>query len=59
MTAFLEDSSDLELKIKYYDGMPRLADPKELGGWYRYYLSDAASYTTGIDIPVAGIVGAR
>jgi hypothetical protein len=38
--------------------MPRLAMPQELGGAYVYLLSDAASYTTGIDIPVAGIVGA-
>ncbi|KAL8867746.1 MAG: hypothetical protein Q9174_005459 [Haloplaca sp. 1 TL-2023] len=58
MTAYLEDSPDWELKKKYYGGMPRLADPKELGGAYVYLLSDAASYTTGIDIPLAGIVGA-
>ena len=38
--------------------MPRLAMPQELGGAYVYLLSYAASYTTGIDIPVAGIVGA-
>jgi NAD(P)-dependent dehydrogenase (short-subunit alcohol dehydrogenase family) len=43
---------------QYYGGMPRLAMPQELGGAYVYLLSDAASYTTGIDIPVAGIVGA-
>ncbi|KAL4977573.1 hypothetical protein BDW66DRAFT_158692 [Aspergillus desertorum] len=30
----------------------------ELGGAYVYLLSDTATYTTGIDIPVAGIVGA-
>jgi NAD(P)-dependent dehydrogenase (short-subunit alcohol dehydrogenase family) len=38
--------------------MPRLADPRELSGAYVYLLSDGASYTTGIDTPVAGIVGA-
>ncbi|KAF1953123.1 hypothetical protein CC80DRAFT_518479 [Byssothecium circinans] len=38
--------------------MPRLADPKELGGAYVYPHADGASYTTGINIPVAGIVGA-
>lgn len=48
----------LDLKMQYYGGMPRLADPRELGGAYVYLLSDGASYTTGIDIPVAGIVGA-
>ncbi|KAL8999117.1 MAG: hypothetical protein Q9169_002005 [Polycauliona sp. 2 TL-2023] len=58
MTTYMEGSPDWDLKMKYYGGMPRLADPKELGGAYVYLLSDAASYTTGIDIPVAGIVGA-
>ncbi|KEF60875.1 uncharacterized protein A1O9_02437 [Exophiala aquamarina CBS 119918] len=58
MTYFVDQSPDWALKTKYYGGMPRLAEPKELGGAYVYLLSDAASYTTGIDIPVAGIVGA-
>ena len=58
MTTYMEGSPDWDTKMKYYGGMPRLADPKELGGTYVYLLSDAASYTTGIDIPVAGIVGA-
>ncbi|KAG6988935.1 hypothetical protein G7Y79_00067g095500 [Physcia stellaris] len=58
MTTYMEGSPDWELKMKYYGGMPRLAKPQELGGAYVYLLSDAASYTTGIDIPVAGIVGA-
>lgn len=58
MTTYIEGSSDWELKKKYYGGMPRLAKPQELGGAYVYLLSDAASYTTGIDLPVAGIVGA-
>lgn len=58
MTYFVEQTPDWGLKMQYYGGMPRLADPKELGGAYVYLLSDGASYTTGIDIPVAGIVGA-
>ncbi|KAL4899106.1 hypothetical protein BDW74DRAFT_119842 [Aspergillus multicolor] len=58
MTYFVDQSPDWNLKMQYYGGMPRLADPKELGGAYVYLLSDGASYTTGIDIPIAGIVGA-
>ncbi|GAB1211202.1 hypothetical protein ATERTT37_000315 [Aspergillus terreus] len=58
MTYFVDQAPDWELKMQYYGGMPRLADPKELGGAYVYLLSDGASYTTGIDIPVAGVVGA-
>ncbi|KAH7020234.1 hypothetical protein EDB80DRAFT_702648 [Ilyonectria destructans] len=58
MTYFVDQAPDWNLKMQYYGGMPRLADPKELGGAYAYLLSDAASYTTGIDIPVAGNVGA-
>lgn len=41
--------------MQYYGGMPRLALPQELGGAYVYLLSDNASYTTGIDIPIAGM----
>lgn len=58
MTYYVEKSPDWGDKMKYYGGMPRLAEPKELGGAYVYLLSDGASYTTGIDIPVAGVVGA-
>ena len=58
MTYFVDQAPDWHLKMQYYGGMPRLADPKELGGAYVYLLSDGASYTTGIDLPVAGIVGA-
>ena len=58
MTSFVDKAPDWDLKMQYYGGMPRLADPRELGGAYVYLLSDCASYTTGIDIPVAGIVGA-
>jgi len=53
-----KDPEEWERKMSYYGGMPRLAEPRELGGAYVYLLSDGASYTTGIDIPIAGIVGA-
>ncbi|KAF7588142.1 hypothetical protein BBP40_006142 [Aspergillus hancockii] len=58
MTYYVENSPDWDLKMQYYGGMPRLADPRELGGAYVYLLSESSSYTTGIDIPIAGIVGA-
>lgn len=58
MTYYVEKAPDWDLKMQYYGGMPRLALPQELGGAYVYLLSDQASYTTGIDIPIAGIVGA-
>ena len=57
MMAHVEDAGDWELKLKYYGGMPRMVIPQELGGAYVYLLSDLASYTTGIDIPVAEAVG--
>ncbi|TVY26236.1 putative NADP-dependent mannitol dehydrogenase [Lachnellula hyalina] len=58
LTYYVEKSPDWDTKMKYYGGMPRLALPQELGGAYVYLLSDTATYTTGIDIPIAGIVGA-
>ncbi|KAH6677298.1 hypothetical protein B0J14DRAFT_339863 [Halenospora varia] len=58
LTYYVERSPDWDTKMKYYGGMPRLALPQELGGAYVYLLSDTATYTTGIDIPIAGIVGA-
>ncbi|CAG7918506.1 unnamed protein product [Penicillium olsonii] len=58
MTYYVEKAADWDLKMQYYGGMPRLADPRELGGAYVYLLSNASSYTSGIDIPIAGIVGA-
>ncbi|KAL4741101.1 hypothetical protein BDV11DRAFT_203712 [Aspergillus similis] len=58
LTYYVETSPDWDTKMKYYGGMPRLAIPQELGGAYVYLLSDTATYTTGIDIPIAGIVGA-
>ncbi len=58
MTYYVETAPDWATKMAHYGGMPRLALPQELGGAYVYLLSDTASYTTGIDIPIAGIVGA-
>lgn len=58
MTYYIEKSLDWGDKMRYYGGMLRLAELKELGGAYVYFLSDGASYTIGIDIPVAGVVGA-
>ncbi|KAK1635077.1 hypothetical protein BDP81DRAFT_430756 [Colletotrichum phormii] len=58
LTYYVATAPDWDTKMKYYGGMPRLALPQELGGAYVYLLSETASYTTGIDIPIAGIVGA-
>ena len=57
-----QDSNDLlgraaEQQLKHYGGIPQLAAFEELRGAYVYLLSDAASYTTGIDIPVNGVIG--
>ncbi|EMC94847.1 hypothetical protein BAUCODRAFT_564575 [Baudoinia panamericana UAMH 10762] len=57
MTYWVPQQPDWEQQLKYYGGMPRLAEIEELGGAYVYLLSDAASYTTSIDIPVNGVVG--
>ena len=57
MTYWVPQQPDWEQQLKYYGGMPRLAEVKELGGAYVYLLSDAASYTTSIDIPVNGVIG--
>ncbi|USP78382.1 short-chain dehydrogenase reductase sdr [Curvularia clavata] len=57
MTYWVEQQPDWEQQLKYYGGMPRLAAVEELGGAYVYLLSDAASYTTSIDIPVNGVIG--
>ncbi|KAF2477084.1 NAD(P)-binding protein [Lindgomyces ingoldianus] len=45
------------MQLKYYGGIPRFAEVEELGGAYVYLLSDAASYTMGIDIPINGVIG--
>ncbi|WPA96766.1 uncharacterized protein RHO25_001374 [Cercospora beticola] len=57
MTYWVEQQPDWEQQLKYYGGIPRLAEIEELGGAYVYLLSDAASYTTSIDIPVNGVIG--
>jgi Enoyl-(Acyl carrier protein) reductase len=57
MTYWVPQQPDWEQQLKYYGGMPRLAQVQELGGAYVYLLSDAASYTTSIDIPVNGVIG--
>ncbi|OTB05351.1 hypothetical protein M426DRAFT_138645 [Hypoxylon sp. CI-4A] len=57
MTSWVSKQSDWDQQLKYYGGIPRLAEVQELGGAYVYLLSDAASYTTSIDIPVNGVIG--
>ncbi|KAF2238516.1 NAD(P)-binding protein [Viridothelium virens] len=57
MTYWVPQQPDWNQQLKYYGGMPRLAEVEELGGAYVYLLSDAASYTTSIDIPVNGVIG--
>jgi NAD(P)-dependent dehydrogenase (short-subunit alcohol dehydrogenase family) len=59
MTYWVEKQADWETQLKYYRGIPRLAEVQELGGAYVYLLSDAASYTTSIDIPVNGVIGSE
>ncbi|KAJ5775642.1 uncharacterized protein N7511_000653 [Penicillium nucicola] len=57
MTYWVPQQPDWEQQLKYYGGFPRLAEVQELGGAYVYLLSEAASYTTSIDIPVNGVIG--
>ncbi|KAF2106107.1 hypothetical protein BDV96DRAFT_617502 [Lophiotrema nucula] len=57
MTYWVPQQPDWKQRMKYYGGIPRLAEVEELGGAYVYLLSDAASYTTSIDIPVNGVIG--
>ncbi|OJJ88996.1 uncharacterized protein ASPGLDRAFT_62599 [Aspergillus glaucus CBS 516.65] len=57
MTYWVPQQEDWEQQLKYYGGFPRLAEVQESGGAYVYLLSDAASYTTSIDIPVNGVIG--
>lgn len=59
MTYWVPQQPDWEQQLKYYGGMPRLAQVQELGGAYVYLLSDAASYTTSIDIPINGVIGSK
>jgi len=57
MTYWVPQQPDWEQHLKYYGGFPRLAEVQELGRAYVYLLSDAASYTTSIDIPVNEVIG--
>lgn len=59
MTYWVPQQPDWEQQLKYYGGFPRLAEVQELGGAYVYLLSNAASYTTSIDIPVNGVIGSE
>lgn len=59
MTYWVPQQEDWDQQLKYYGGIPRLAEVEELGGAYVYLLSDAASYTTSIDIPVNGVIGSQ
>jgi NAD(P)-dependent dehydrogenase (short-subunit alcohol dehydrogenase family) len=59
MTYWVEQQPDWQEQLKYYRGIPRLAEVEELGGAYVYLLSDAANYTTSIDIPVNGVIGSK
>jgi NAD(P)-dependent dehydrogenase (short-subunit alcohol dehydrogenase family) len=59
MTYWVPQQPDWEQQLKYYGGIPRLAEVQELGGAYVYLLSDAASYTTSIGIPVNGVIGSE
>ena len=59
MTYWVPQQPDWQQQLKYYGGIPRLAEVQELGGAYVYLLSDAASYTTSIDIPVNGVIGSK
>jgi len=52
MTYWVPQQPDWEQQLKYYGGMPRLAEVEELGGAYVYLLSDAASYTVSDHVSV-------
>jgi NAD(P)-dependent dehydrogenase (short-subunit alcohol dehydrogenase family) len=57
MTYWVEQQPDWEQQLKYYGGIPRLAEVQEVGSAYVYLLSDAANYTTSIDMQVNGVIG--
>ncbi|KAM3547757.1 hypothetical protein ARSEF4850_009820 [Beauveria asiatica] len=58
LTYCIEKDPERGNKMKNYGGIPRLALPQELGGAYVYLVSETSTYTTGIDIPIAGVMGA-
>lgn len=59
MTYWVPQQEDWETQLKYFRGMPRLGEVQEIASAYIYLLSDAASYTTSIDIPVNGVIGSK
>lgn len=58
LTTYDETDPLWDTKLGIWGGMHRLAQPKELAGTYVYLLSEASSYTTGIDIRVDGSLDA-
>lgn len=58
LTRYDETDPLWDTKLDIWGGMHRLAQPRELAGTYVYLLSDASSYTTGIDIRVDGSLDA-
>ena len=59
MTYWVEKQPDSKQQLKYYGGIPRLGEVQKLGEAYVYLLSDAASFTTSINIPVNGVIGSK
>lgn len=55
---FEERMPGWEDTIATFRGMARMADAREIAGPFAYLLSDAATYVSGIDIPVAGAIQA-
>ncbi|KAB8228957.1 uncharacterized protein BDW43DRAFT_303530 [Aspergillus alliaceus] len=59
MTYCVPQQPDWEQQLKYYGEIWRFGEVQELGGAYVYFLSDAASYTTFVDIPVIGVISSK
>ncbi|KAH3663952.1 hypothetical protein OGAPHI_004666 [Ogataea philodendri] len=47
-----------DYKLGIWGGLHRLGEPRELAGTYVYFLSDASSFTSGVDIKVHGATDA-
>lgn len=58
LTRYDETDPLWETKMEIWGGIRRLGQPRELAGTYVYLLSDASSYTSGIDIRVDGSIDA-
>lgn len=58
LTTYDETDPLWDVKLGIWGGVHRLAQPRELAGTYVYFLSDASSYTTGVDIKVHGSLDA-